>query len=270
MKNSEELFGLCVYRDKYLYHYTKLATALEKILNSGTLMFNLFSCSNDPRETKEWISTGCSTGSIDKKVFWETVDIGQKVTNQIKKQSKILCFSLDSDETTSKNKHSRGYFKSRMWAQYAENHRGICLVFNREKITEKINSEFNLNGFLKSEKVTYHDKPPVAHDALTFDCNELGGMKEDQLLNIYLEKYASFYFFTKNYDWKDESEYRFVLLNNNPEPEFFYFQDALEAIICGEDLPSVYIPLLTLFKEKYNCQLAQIETYNGVPTLNSI
>jgi hypothetical protein len=39
--------------DAFLYHYTSLATALEKILPSQRLAMNPFSGMNDPREARE-------------------------------------------------------------------------------------------------------------------------------------------------------------------------------------------------------------------------
>ena len=51
----------------------------------------------------------------------------------------------------------RGYTHPRMWAQYASNHTGVCLVFDKELIKISINHDFRNMGQLFEDSIVYKD-----------------------------------------------------------------------------------------------------------------
>lgn len=57
-----------------------------------------------------------------------------------------------------------------------------------------------------------------------------------------VERNARGFFFTKDWDWESETEYRFLLRGKAKPDEFIDIRDALEAVIAGQNLHPVYKP----------------------------
>lgn len=97
-----------------LSHYTTLDSA-SNILMHMTLKLSMGSLlrANDPRETKYWHFNVKMGHTCNQQLLHE-----RKISERIKQNIGTLSFALDSD-------HVPGYYKPRMWAQYAENHRGV-------------------------------------------------------------------------------------------------------------------------------------------------
>lgn len=99
---------------------------------------------------------------------------------------------------------SKRYDNMSLWAKYANNHKGYCL-------------EFMNDGFFKlAHEVTYTDE-----------------ITELDLAND--EKINSFFLFTKNNDWRNEDEVRYV----SPlifEPPYKFEPLLLSKIILGKDM----------------------------------
>ena len=51
--------------ERYVYHYTSLATARDYILKNRTLRLGTFARTNDPRESKDWTFNLSSRTGID-------------------------------------------------------------------------------------------------------------------------------------------------------------------------------------------------------------
>ena len=123
--------------DKYLYHYTSLNRAFEHILHEGKLLLASLKLTNDPRESKDWNWTFRNIShEIDIAIpsVEELVTVSSEINLKIKRDCKLCCFSID-DKT--KNLYSgRGWGHPRMWAQYADKHKGVCLVFDKDKLIE--------------------------------------------------------------------------------------------------------------------------------------
>jgi hypothetical protein len=91
-----------------------------------------------------------------------------------------------------------------MWAQYANNHKGICLEVN---IPEDTHSLKNVN---------YHKQQP------DFAIHEAVNEKHGRLLDL---------FYTKSKDWKHEAEWRMVAIKGNEAKEIP--GAVIKKIICG-------------------------------------
>ena len=45
------------------------------------------------------------------------------------------------------------FYLPRMWAQYGENHKGVCFIFDKAKLIKKITKELNNHYFIKHGKI---------------------------------------------------------------------------------------------------------------------
>src|ERR1051325_6605574 len=123
--------------DKYVYHYTRLDTALDYILKNGTLMLNSFAKMNDPRESKSWtIATMVDSRVSLKDEDWDA--LSARVSSMLKQNAKIACFSKDRKAAENKWQPEalldRGFTRPNMWHHYADAHKGVCLMFDIAKL----------------------------------------------------------------------------------------------------------------------------------------
>ncbi|WP_239257264.1 DUF2971 domain-containing protein [Listeria ilorinensis] len=248
-----------------LYHFTKAETALNYILKEKTIKFSSFKNVNDPKESKEWPFQfyGNNIGTVEKfssKIYYD-------INNYIKEHWLTACFSIDKEgEEIWKN--------LKMWDSYADRNKGVCLVFDKDKL--KKNLSRNTNNFLFHRDIEYVNKrdgetsfflvkgkflifqgayPPFLINDLKRWMNILLLTNETNSLMIFLEVYLNkgtdrymkwhtinFYnslFFNKARYWASENEYRFILFSDDLQPyKCIDYGDALEAVILGCDIDS--------------------------------
>src|SRR5690606_34757584 len=146
---------------KYLYHYTSIDNAVNFILKDRTLMFNSLRGTNDPKESKNWEFNFHTEDNL-KPTHQESMQLWHDVTNEIKTKCKVLCFSKDMKglgANSINDIYLRGYSKPRMWAQYGSKHRGVCLIFERERLESLLVSQFDAKADLYGSDITYRNRP---------------------------------------------------------------------------------------------------------------
>jgi hypothetical protein len=122
--------------DRVICHYTNAKTAMENILASGKVLFGKLQNTNDPIEKEPWIPV-IHGSSVDVFRNAHVDDIG-KTLKEIKQRLNVFCCSmdtLDSNPSLSTFEVSgKSFAVPSLWAHYGENHKGVCLAFNREKL----------------------------------------------------------------------------------------------------------------------------------------
>lgn len=116
------------------------------------------------------------------------------------KQNAVCCFSFTFENTC-------------MWSHYANNHKGICLVFNVKEESPFIDIS---NDDISSGPVRYRD------------------LKKDTPVNYLKNKLEGIetLLLTKSLDWKYEEEFRYISMNG---PRIEKFQKSfLKGIIFGQ------------------------------------
>lgn len=244
--------------DTLLYHYTSLSSAC-KILESGSLRLSNLTNTNDPLEFLSPENFGFSAwGNIDwKKVFHELRLSGQKRRNYVR----MLCFCKDlfctprdwkneKNQDFSDNLLFKGWARSRMWAQYADNHSGVCLVFDKEEFQKSFNALANKDIEILSDRSINYTNYLTELETSMENINS-GRKTVDDYSNFYLEDDKQKFLFQKCQDYRDENEYRFCLINralkSPDEAMFVNYGASLKAVILGQRFS--YILKLILSKE---------------------
>lgn len=205
-----------------LYHYTSLLSAC-KILESGKLRLSTLTNTNDPLEFVSVENYGFSAwGDIDwRKIFNELKVSGQNRKNFVR----MLCFSKDFFRTSDDWKNDKnqdfadnllfkGWARNRMWAQYADNHSGVCLVFDRGEFQKYFNSLASKDiEVLPDREIDYTNYLNELESSMS-DINTSRPTLDDYS-DFYLEDDKKKYLFQKCQDYRDESEYRFCLINRS-------------------------------------------------------
>lgn len=165
-----------------------------------------------------------------KKYYCEELEIDYAIIERIQRNKTNIKFLLNDIEDSIHNKimsdigicsFSKKYDDTKMWSHYANSHKGICLVFDREELV-------NSSNFLSVEEtvVEYKESLPL----VTVVSDES---------NIYLEgddlnKIST----SKLIDWKDEEEIRYTIRfhNKNALRSIPFNPKALKGIIFGEKM----------------------------------
>ena len=194
--------------DSSLFHYTKFDSFL-KILDSMTLRSSPLCKMNDLNEADlsgiDWNSN-----------FLLMYDAQESVRTKFS----VISFTQNYEV---QSVCREGANHPAMWAHYAENTGGVCIVLDKDALIE--NNQDRLKGlFYKLEEVEY-----------TCDHNPRMELLPEEYSNIsdVVHKNYKEIFFKKDIDWKSEGEVRFLV-----ESPMFYLdiKDAVKYIVLGKRL----------------------------------
>lgn len=237
---------------KYVYHYTKWDRLLNIMHNGfrlGTLTYM-----NDPRESKVWAlnTVRFNAGSVNRSAFNEAVA-------DYKRRIRIGAFCLDQPSMPDGEQGPRGYARPRMWAQYADNHRGVCIVLNRESLNQAICERYpdHDGSWVQNGKVKYitpRDDPASISMEYREDDIQAGVRKS-------FDTRRDSIFFVKHLDWRDENEYRWVYFDadgsgtgdDGREGPFVDIKDSVAGLVLGEDYEDPHLPVARMFAD--HCEL---------------
>lgn len=218
-------------------HYTSADKAILEILPKKRLKFNELKNSNDPWEYKKNIYVQLTENMLDvRDAFIKRDKLNTYINN-------IRSISFTNDFRTEKR---RCFCNPLMWAHYGDNHKGVCLVFDRNKLIELL--KISRNGvYLKQPKrIKYSSKE---FDNYTISKNEN--------IQEFIRKNSKDLIFTKKKDWIYEKEFRLVFLPNKGKfiNRSFFIKNisfALKAIILGENFPDSYKDVMSdVYNEYY-------------------
>jgi Protein of unknown function (DUF2971) len=256
-------------RDKHVFHYTKLDTALRYILATGRLRFGPYARTNDPRESKDWEFTWIEEDGTSISDFAGTHARLRDRANAVgKRLCRLLCVTQDQPDQNQTGPHfSRGYCHPRMWAQYAEGHTGVCLVLEKTALNAEINRTLSPLGKLFSGEVRYADRTKEDLEAFRLDLARIRTDGIEAVMQRKLEEFHNTYFFQKARDWQQEQEYRWMLLGDDKTPEFVDVDvfSSLRYLILGMDCAEAYFPSLAFFCEKRGIPIGRLLWRSGSP-----
>lgn len=261
--NGTDDFIKYISSDDALFHYTQRATALENILYEGSFKFSYLKNSNDPYEysPKLFGAGGYSWDDGVKEHIDSTEDILESI---FAKQTLFISFC--SNEFEDNSLISCGFLKLRMWAQYGENHKGVCLIFSKEKLSNLFKNQFaqdqymTFDGYIDYVEYVNAD---VDHIVLAIDHDTFNNFHPENIAFKHLEKYHKKLFFRKPFDYRDEQEYRFVIVKKNDQGPYtmeplFKIEGCLKGIILGDKFSVVYYPTIKSVCNKMNIQCKKL------------
>jgi hypothetical protein len=226
--------------DELVYHYTSAGTAKEHILRNGTLRLGTYAGTNDPKESKTWQSDLGTNQNRDLGKY-KFQEMSRQFSALLKANAKLACFATDAAPLTGDHIQdilNRGFCKPRMWAQYADKHRGVCLVFRRTTLLAAVKSQA-VGATVFSGKVMYRNQPLIrpltVHEfMIDIDLYETTGALA--YARTHLQRHYRPLFFEKLQDWRDETEWRIVVVGTESGPIDVKYGDALVGVIHGADL----------------------------------
>lgn len=237
---------------EYLFHYTR-SENYRKILDNQTLLFNNIHKTNDPYENKKFDFFDITEIRKDEKSY-ETDDEIRWFFNQLNRIKNRIVRSLSLSKgvynfNTLNEKNRPGYFLPRMWAQYGNNSKGVCFVFDKAKLLEQLKANLDdryhfFDGSIEYRDITEETYSLSLEKIIKNRRNEVFGYKsanKQELMIKNIIKNIHDYYFVKDTDWKGENEYRVIIINKkgnkNTEAEIVKIEmdKVIECVIIGEN-----------------------------------
>lgn len=271
----------------FLYHYTTMEKAYS-IICSNELWFSDLNSTNDIFEQKVKISFEDIKKTHDRSDPIEKIRILRKYMDRSRACIKLLCFSKDVCYSESREENAyiklqesllpdyrainvigRGFSLPRMWAQYASDNKGVCFIFNRSKILDKVKG---IQHSFMSGDVEYHPLySPYIMSVDEFDktYNLITDQYDDAIKTMLKEEYRFLRYdlFSKLSDWNNENEYRIVIANYSGEKtvKLKRIKEAIEGIVVGANTDSANATIIKLLGEKYELDVRKI-VYDDIIT----
>ena len=250
---------------RFLYHYTRQATA-KLIAENLRLRFAPYTETNDPKENKDW--RFWLAGSDEDLRQSLSNDVSASFSRALKGVTRVACFCTDSAPLTGdpiRDISNRGLAKPRMWQQYGENHEGVCFVFDRAGLAKAIAEQVPNPSAVYSGEVSYVDRLFVTD----LDRGEFG-INVTELkrigLDLYVGQHAHFYhrplFFEKLTDWRQEREFRWVVLCRSKQDVLIDVSQCLVGVVFGQKADPIE-PILKLLTA--SVQTIRFTWINGCP-----
>lgn len=148
-------------------------------------------------------------------------------------------FSNIHDYTKSIPKKRPGFFYPRMWAQYGENSKGCCIIFNKKKL-KKIFTNLSIDHYIFDRAIKYIDILTNEHIINIKEAifNIPSNLNKNAIID-HLRKNVYLFYFRKDINWRDEKEYRFLIINkvnnDNDDIENMNIENTIDYIVLGEN-----------------------------------
>lgn len=226
---------------KLLFHYTTAATAFEKILPDKTIRLSRYARMRDPLEAQHW---------PEPTAFWvdpddpnqEQLELARMaVVVRAKAAARLVSLTTDANDYGDEvEPFGRGYARASMWQLYGDDHRGVCLAFDREQLLAELANALADSSQIIAKRVQY--VKALRPDSLPSEPPRDSSVEAfNAAVDDYLKNNADRLLFTKLLDWAGENEFRFVAVTHRDEdgdvPLDVPFGDSLRAVICGHELP---------------------------------
>jgi len=241
---------------------------MEKILADQTLRFSSLADFNDPYEyNKKPPGVQLKDGGEDiNKILDRTRTEYESIYHPL---CNIICFTQFLKIPSTNSLFSAPFAKPRQWAQYGEAQNGICLGFSKEALLENIKRKFPDFTLFKGQVEYTLDFKPYS-EKYTVSINQSLSIADN--IMAHFNSYKDDCFFRKYHDFKEENEYRIVLIDTSRQESGYVYcptDDALKHIIMGDRFNEVYYPTMKNLAQKNGATLGKL-SYDHSPSLERI
>ena len=176
--------------DGSLFHFTD-AESFFMIISNLDFIISPFKNLNDLNE-----------GNVHNMTLANKFPVMYNAHKYIQERCYALCFSQNY---IINNYCEQGTNHPAMWAHYADDSKGVCIVIDKEKFIE-INKKLLDNYFYKFESVEYKWMNTLHKNGINYKV-------EDEI--EFIKSNYKHLFFLKNIDWEHEDEYRLFIMDWN-------------------------------------------------------
>ena len=130
------------------------------------------------------------------------------------------------------------YGRPRMWAQYGDQSRGFCIVLNKETLNNELRMFVERDEHLISGEVEYFDWLHMVQGDSTIEYGPERDPRDSHIFEVMNKNgmLRSIYF-KKSFDWRDESEYRWLIFAQTEKPVYVSIENSIKAVVLGSQFP---------------------------------
>lgn len=219
-----------------LAHYTKSSAVFEQILPTHKLRLSPYRLMRDPIENKDILPSIAWHGDppeVDRAI----ADVYAQLRHA-RDRMRVLSFTHDAEVRDEYPTFDCCWSRPRMWEQYADVHRGACLLFDRPALERAIHDTWpHERTYLGN--VTY-TREGIATSAVRtlIDQRIFEGGTLAHAIAEYVEQHHDALFFLKSDDFATEYEYRVVVAAGDSDDACIGYRDALIGVVLGERFPA--------------------------------
>lgn len=228
---------------KCFFHYTTREAAFEHILPEGYLRFSRYEDMRDPMENHEWFWGAAyfvpegEPPEVKERSYFDFRNFAEA----IRLRAHLLALTVDAGPEYGygggDENFGKGWARARMWEHYAENHAGVCLVFDKERLTKNLSDDIHRMLKVRPYDNLVEYTPDGRRGQLLLDLGQMPKEIDPGYVSDFIEKHHHDLFFQKTQDWGSEFEHRFVTTADPTQALYVEFGDALVGIIVGERFP---------------------------------
>ncbi|MBE2188427.1 MAG: DUF2971 domain-containing protein [Candidatus Kapabacteria bacterium] len=221
--------------DDTLFHFTNYE-AYSNIISSGELRLSKVANFSDPIEHLDHAYL---------EYLPDSNDVNIHSINLVKNKMYVFCacsnktnledhkFTLYSGYCPEIKITEWAIFKLRMWDQYADKQKGVCLLFSQSILNSIVGTLKETMSDSRCDYVNYIDKyfDRVKTNISTSKHWHTNNDNRENEINTKLTKNTLAILFYKTLDYFSEGEYRIVLLPKNDEDKDYYYLDISDALI---------------------------------------
>jgi hypothetical protein len=156
-----------------------------------------------------------------------------------------------------------------MWAHYGGNHKGVCLVFDREALNKAILKTLGVDAFVLCGRVTYANRSILTNfddwDGYVIDWDALQTLGFDLYAHEHLRRFGQRLFFEKLSDWRDEAEFRWVVFSKSADDVFVNITSSLKGIMFGDRCPKASVKSIVATTADLNLEYIELRWKNASP-----
>lgn len=216
-----------------LAHYTKASTAFEHIL-PGKLRLSPYRLMRDPAENKNIEpSTVTRHGQSAFTEAWALIKAERD-------RMRVLSLTRDAKDADKPTSFDSCWARPRMWEQYGDDHRGVCLLFDPTRLEHAICEQRPDEHTRRVGDVEYRRDGSAEVYRRTLNADQiLSDAEPARAAADYINMNRDAHFFLKSDDFATEYEYRVVLAADHDCDDYAWinYEDSLEGVVLGERVP---------------------------------
>jgi len=219
--------------DDTVFHYTRTETALNHILWEKKLLLGTRKSANDPVEHVSPILTRTIHDVDDQQIREEGNQLSAELIRMVSCARQLSFCKNDILKDCGmpwKRLEYYGCFKPRMWDQYADRYKGVCIAFSKDRLVKKA----NIQGFDVGD-VDYVDYSTLSQRILNVDLTEIRSIGIEKYRPKWRERVLNI-FMTKHNDYSSEHEFR--IMNFSDTDRYIDVSDCLKGIVVSSKTPT--------------------------------
>ena len=179
-----------------------------------------------------------------------------------------FCANRDADNRAFREIETCGFARMRMWSQYGDKHRGVCLAYSRKHLANYIEANENEKCHFVFGDVNYREFPLYETSYFHISGQSVSEVGVSSFVAARISKeYWTEYLLTKSRDYEKEQEYKICAILSEPKSLYIPAVPGLKAIVLGIRYPETFRPAAIEVGRKLSVPVFFMYWHSGEPNV---